>query len=65
MADDKRTLNQTMREDSKKEKTDKHGLQASSISKMDLLRRLIDPKEPWVLVPNGSLGAFFDFVSIF
>ena len=30
---------------------------------MKLLKRLIDPNEPWVLVPNGSMMGFFNFVS--
>lgn len=29
------------------------------------LRSFIDPTQPWVLVPNGSLLGFFDWVSKF
>jgi hypothetical protein len=28
------------------------------------LSSFIDPREPWVMVPNGSLLGFFDWVSM-
>lgn len=33
------------------------------MDRLELLRRLFDPNEPWVIVPNGSMFGFFDFVS--
>jgi len=43
-----------------------NGAQKMKIPKMDipgLLKRLVDPSEPWVITPNGSMFGYFDFVS--
>ena len=29
---------------------------------LSTIKRLFDPKESWVLVPDGSIAGFFDFV---
>jgi hypothetical protein len=30
----------------------------------EIVRMLFDPSKPWILIPNGSLGGFFDFVPV-
>ena len=34
------------------------------VNKLALLKRLFDWNEPWVIIPNGSMFGYFDFVSL-